>query len=287
MPMSSPMITRMLGLSAAVAAMQNRLHRAARMMCLVFTVVGGLGDSRLFQFVVSRGSPADRLEHDGTRISLAKIGGAPRRDCLCTPFWVIIGGEENDRRLFARSHELPLQFDSRYAVKLHIEQQAAERRRLCVTKKCFRRWICHRVQSRRAQQPAKRTAQTFIVIDDGNREMIEELLHTKQLQTLALSCLSDYCPLGKVPATCASRASSATDLTPSFVVTLVRCSFTVRSQMPRSSAICLFSAPRTTCSSTWRSRSLSFPNRPRAFLVLARVARSRASRAIAQRKASS
>ena len=64
------------------------------------------------------------------------------------------------------------------AAKLHIEQQTVERRAMGITKKCFRGWICHWIQSRRAQPPAKRAAKTFIIIDDGNREMIQELLHT-------------------------------------------------------------------------------------------------------------
>ena len=49
----------------------------------------------------------------------------------------------------------------------------------------------------------------------------------------------DYCPLGK--ASIHSCVSSATDWTPTLLVMAVRWSFTVRSWMPRSAAICLFS----------------------------------------------
>ena len=56
------------------------------------------------------------------------------------------------------------------------------------------------------QQPAKRAAKIFIVIDDGNKELIEELLHTTQIQRLTPNCLLDDCPLGKVPVfLCQSR----------------------------------------------------------------------------------
>ncbi len=41
------------------------------------------------------------------------------------------------------------------------------------------------------------------------------------------------------------------------LVTAVRCSFTVRSWIPRSAAICLFNWPPRTCCKTSRSRSLS------------------------------
>ena len=66
-----------------------------------------------------------------------------------------------------------------------------------------------------------------------------------------------------MPASSVSRVSSATDGTPSFIVIAVRCSFTVRSWMPRSSAICLFSLPCTTWPSTSSSRSLSASKRAR------------------------
>jgi hypothetical protein len=80
-----------------------------------------------------------------------------------------------------------------------------------------------------------------------------------------------------MPASSVSRVSSATDRTPSFVVIAVRCRFTVRSWMPRSSAICLFSLPCTTWPSTSSSRSLSASKRaqltlPGALLAFALIA---------------
>ena len=52
--------------------------------------------------------------------------------------------------------------------------------------------------------------------------------------------------VAKTPASLVRRVSSATDGTASLVVIAVRCSFTVRSWMPRSAAICLLSLPLTT-----------------------------------------
>ena len=56
-------------------------------------------------------------------------------------------------------------------------QQAVEKQVTGITEKCFCGSICHRAHSRYAQQPSNRAAKTFIVIDDSNREMIEELIH--------------------------------------------------------------------------------------------------------------
>src|SRR5208282_619233 len=53
------------------------------------------------------------------------------------------------------------------------------------------------------------------------------------------------------------RPNSAGDCTPSFCITWQRCALTVRSEMPRVSAICLFGKPRTTSAKTSRSRKLS------------------------------
>ena len=68
--------------------------------------------------------------------------------------------------------------------------------------KCFRGSICHRAHSRCAQQPAQRTAKTFVVIDDSNRERSRSLFTRIRKARLTPNCLSDYCPLGKVPASC-------------------------------------------------------------------------------------
>ena len=64
------------------------------------------------------------------------------------------------------------------------------------------------------------------------------------MSTIGGKAFAGYCPLGKVdsdagkmPASCVSRVSAATDGTPSLVVIAVRCSFTVRSWMPRSLAV--------------------------------------------------
>ena len=77
------------------------------------------------------------------------------------------------------------------------------------------------------------------------------------------------------------RTRSAVDAARSFCIAAARCSFTVRSTIPRSKAICLLSCPRTTRSQTSRSRSLSVAASARRSAISSRSRRATASRAIA------
>ena len=77
-----------------------------------------------------------------------------------------MSSNEDDRSMPAHCCKPPRQFDARYAFELDIEQETTEFRLLDVTEECFRRGISDGLDSRRAQQPTKRSAYAFVVINN-------------------------------------------------------------------------------------------------------------------------
>jgi len=75
---------------------------------------------------------------------------------------------EDDGSMPAHRCKPPRQFDARYAFELDIEQETTELRLFDVGEKCFRRGIGNGLDSRSAQQPAKRSAYALVVINNRN-----------------------------------------------------------------------------------------------------------------------
>ena len=60
------------------------------------------------------------------------------------------------------------ELNARHAAELDVEDQTVELRMLAVREQGLRRGIRNRLKTRRPQEPAERSAQLFIVIDDGD-----------------------------------------------------------------------------------------------------------------------
>ena len=80
-------------------------------------------------------------------------------------------GNEDEWGRCNLGHEPLSQLDAGHTAELNVQHEAVEPRLFRIREKCFRRRIRDRLKASRPQQPAKRLAQLFIVIDDGDVDL--------------------------------------------------------------------------------------------------------------------
>ena len=81
---------------------------------------------------------------------------------------IIVRGDENERGRRTVDHELLGQLDPGHSTELDIEDETVKPRLLPICDKLLCRRIRDWLKTSRPQQPAKRLAQLFVVIDDGD-----------------------------------------------------------------------------------------------------------------------
>jgi predicted N-acetyltransferase YhbS len=79
-----------------------------------------------------------------------------------------VSGYVNERSVPAFGHEPLAEFDAGHAAEPDVEYQAVELRMLRVREERLRRGIGDRLNARRTEQPAKRSAKALVVLDDGD-----------------------------------------------------------------------------------------------------------------------
>jgi hypothetical protein len=120
---------------------------------------------------VSCGHASDGFEDFGARVSFLKIGRTTCGFGLSAGGEIIVCSDEDKGGRCALGKESLSQLYAGHATELDVEHEAIEPRLFRIPEKCFRRRIHDRLKSRGPEEAAKRLAQAFIVIDDGDVDL--------------------------------------------------------------------------------------------------------------------
>jgi len=116
----------------------------------------------------SEGHSPNGVEHGGAGIGLAEEGGATRGFGSCARFGILVRGDTDERRIAAFGDEPLAKFDAGHLTKMNVEHQAVEQGVFLIREELLCRRIRDRMHARSAKQPAERSAETLVVIDDGD-----------------------------------------------------------------------------------------------------------------------
>jgi hypothetical protein len=81
-----------------------------------------------------------------------------------------VTGDTDERGVAAFDLEPLAKFDTGNPAKMNVKHQAVEYGMFSIREELLSRGIRDRLHARRAKQPAKRSAETLVVIDDGDVE---------------------------------------------------------------------------------------------------------------------
>ena len=81
-----------------------------------------------------------------------------------------MSGDTDERGIAALAHESLAKFDAGYFTKMNVEHQAVEYGMFGIRQKLLSGGIRDRLHARSTEQPAERSSEILVVIDDGDVE---------------------------------------------------------------------------------------------------------------------